>query len=48
MGGGVNWKKIYKKYKTSITRLITTRDVMCNMRTMVNTAIWYIPTLLTE
>ena len=50
-GGGVgkgNWRKVVQRYKLPVIREISPRDVMYNMMTIVNTAVWYISNLLSE
>ena len=48
MGGGGDWRKIVKRYKLTVIRYISTRDVMYNMMTVVNTAVRYTGKLLKE
>ena len=34
--------KVVKRYKFSVLRLLSTRDVMCNVVNIINTAVCYI------
>ena len=40
--GRGNWMKAVKMYKLPVIRQISTRDIMCNMINIINTAICYI------